>query len=600
MGKYDDRIIPINYTNREFATIREDLIQLAERFYPDTFKDFSEASFGSLMIDTVAYVGDQLSFYLDYQANEGFLNSAVEYNNIVRHALQLGYRFEGRPSTFGRVALYIIVPATATGIGPDRSYIPILKRGTSFQSINGLMYMLTENIDFSDPKNKVVVAEVDTDTGAPSQYAIKTYGNVVSGRFGQERFSVGPYEKFKSLLLENPNISEITSVYDSKGNEYYEVPYLSQDVIYREVSNPNYRNDNVPSILKPLTVPRRFTTLFERGGVRLQFGTGNEDLISEDKVPEPQKLALDLFGKNYVTSTSFDPSNLVSSDYMGIVPSDTTLTVSYRATNPTNSNAAVGALRSVAEPIAEFEDRTVLDSTKIDNVIRSIEVFNEEPIVGDVSLPSSNEIKRRVIDNFATQNRAVTRLDYEALAQRMPIKFGAIKRVAALKDPDSQKRNVNLYVLSEDTGGKLATANDTIKLNLKTWLNNYKMINDTVDILDAKIVNIGINFTMKISKDVDKYVTMAAALQALKDKYRQASYIGEPFYLSDVYTTVNRLKGVVDVVNVQIVRKQGNNYSSHSFNIHRNLSSDGRFVQVPKNVALEVKFPDEDIRGTIV
>lgn len=126
------------------------------------------------------------------------------------------------------------------------------------------------------------------------------------------------------------------------------------------------------------------------------------------------------------------------------------------------------------------------------------------------------------------------------------------------------------------------------------------MINDTVDILDAKIVNIGINFTMKISKDADKFVIMAAALQALKDKYMQANYIGEPFYISDIYTTVNRLKGVIDVATVQIVRKTGSNYSTHSFNIHRNLSSDGRFIQVPKNVALEVKFPDEDIRGTIV
>ena len=365
MGKNDNRIIPINYTNREFSSIREDLIQIAERFYPDTFKDFSEASFGSLMIDTVAYVGDQLSFYLDYQANEGFLNTAVEYNNIVKHAIQLGYKFEGRPSTFGTVAIYVIVPATSTGIGPDRQYIPIMKRGSSFTSNNGLSYMLTENIDFSDPKNKVVVAENDLATGAPSSYAIKTFGTVVSGRFGSERFSIGPYEKFKTIQLENANVSEITAVFDSRGNQYFEVPYLSQDVIYREIANPNFSNDNVPSILKPFAVPRRFTTTFDRAGVTLQFGTGNEELISEDKVPEPQKLALDLFGKNYVSSTSFDPSNLVKSDFMGIVPSDTTLTVNFRSTNPRSSNAAVGAITSVTEPVLEFPNRVDLDGVKV-------------------------------------------------------------------------------------------------------------------------------------------------------------------------------------------------------------------------------------------
>tara|TARA_R110002072_G_scaffold263383_3_gene422245 strand:- start:409 stop:1791 length:1383 start_codon:yes stop_codon:yes gene_type:complete len=460
--------------------------------------------------------------------------------------------------------------------------------------------MLTENIDFSDPKNKVAIAEVDTVTGAPSLYAIKTYGTVVSGRFNQERFSVGPYEKFKTLRLVNPNVSEITSVFDAKGNEYFEVPYLSQDVIYREVANANYRNDNVASVLKPFAVPRRFTTLFDRGGVTMQFGTGNEELISTDKVPEPQKIALDLFGKNYVTSTSFDPSNLIASDYMGIVPSDTTLTVFYRSTNPTNSNVAVGGVTSVSRPIVEFEDRVSLDSTKVDSVITSIEVYNEEPIVGDVTLPSSNEIKRRVIDSFATQNRAVTKLDYEALAQKMPAKFGAIKRVAAIRDPDSRKRNINLYILSENTNGKLVAANSIIKLNLKTWVNNYKMINDTVDILDAKIVNVGINFTMKVSKDVDKYTVMNSALQTLKSKYTQPHYIGEEFYLSEIYTLLNRIKGVIDVVTVQITKKTGTNYSSNSFNINKNLSSDGRYINAPKNVVLEVKFPEQDIRGTII
>ena len=114
----------INYTNKEYEGIREDLTQIAERFYPDTFQDFSEASFGAMMLDAVAYVGDQLSFYLDYNINEAFLDTSYQLNNIIRHGRVLGYKNTGRPSTYGQVALYVLVPASQTGLGPSWSNLP--------------------------------------------------------------------------------------------------------------------------------------------------------------------------------------------------------------------------------------------------------------------------------------------------------------------------------------------------------------------------------------------------------------------------------------------------------------------------------------------
>jgi len=198
MTKNKNKDMRINYTNREFASIREDLMQIAERFYPSTFQDFSEASFGSMMIDAVAYVGDQLNFYLDYNVNESFLDTSYSLQNIARHGRILGYKNPGRPSTYGEVALYIEVPASSHGLGPDSDYIPVLKRGSRFNSGQGLSYLLTENIDFSDPKNPVVVSQVSDDTGSPTYYAIKSYGKVVSGKFNQQSFNVGPYEKYKT------------------------------------------------------------------------------------------------------------------------------------------------------------------------------------------------------------------------------------------------------------------------------------------------------------------------------------------------------------------------------------------------------------------
>ena len=250
--------IPINYTNREFTGIRSDLEQIAERFYPDTFQDFSEASFGSIVLDSMAYVGDQLSFYLDYNVNEMFLDTSYQYTNVLRHGRIMGYKNQGRPSTYGVASLYILVPASTVGLGPDDSYLPILKRGSRFTSQTGLNFVLLENVDFSDVKNQVVVANVDAATGAPTFFAVKAYGNVVSGFFKRDTYTCGDFERFKLVELQSNNVSEIISVTDSEGNEYFEVDNLSQDIIYQEFSNNNYKNENAPSVMKPLLVSRKF------------------------------------------------------------------------------------------------------------------------------------------------------------------------------------------------------------------------------------------------------------------------------------------------------------------------------------------------------
>ena len=169
------------------------------------------------MVDAVAYVGDQLNFYLDYNVNETFLDTAYQYDNIIRHGRSLGYKDTGRPSTFGKVALYILIPASPTGLGPNSLYIPILKKGSTFTSNSGLSFILTENVDFADPSNQVIAARSSATTGAPTYYAIKTYGNVVSGKFRTERVTVGNYERFKTVRLSDSNISEIISVFDFRG-----------------------------------------------------------------------------------------------------------------------------------------------------------------------------------------------------------------------------------------------------------------------------------------------------------------------------------------------------------------------------------------------
>ena len=598
MADQQKKIMPIDYTHREFETIRGDLQEIVERFYPDTFRDFSEASFGAMMLDAIAYVGDQLSFYLDYNVNEAFLDTSFQYTNVVRHGRALGYKFGGRPSTYGAVAFFIMIPATPSGLGPDASYIPILKRGTTVSSNSGLQFVLIENIDFGKPENITVAARIDSDTGAPTHYAIKAYGNVVSGDFGFETIPVGGYVKYLRAPLTTKNIAEIISVFDSEGNQYFEVDYLAQDMVFQEISNSNYKNDNVPSILKPMLVSRKFVTEMGRDATVLQFGSGQSGL--SDAIAQPQNIAVDVFGKKYITDMSFDPSRISKNETFGIVPSNTELTIAFRTTNPQNSNVAVGGITDISNSLFEFEERPSLVENKVQEVIQSVEATNEEPIMGSVSFPTTSEIKANIYDTFPTQNRAVTQADYENLAYRMPLKYGSIKRCSTQRDPNSQKRNLNMYVISEGTDGKLALCSAVIKNNLKTWIGHYRMINDTIDILDPFIINIGVEFVIKPREGSDRYQAFNDAMAAIREHFSQPFFIGEPLYISDIYSKLKEVNNILDVTKVKITNKSGGLYAQTSIDIDPNIAPDGSYLVVPKNAILEIKFPEVDIVGKVI
>jgi hypothetical protein len=303
------RKIPIDYTSRDFAAIKADLVRHAKKYYPETYKDFNEAGFGSLMLDTVAYIGDILSFYLDYQANESFLDTAVEYNNVLRHVKQLGYQFKGNPSAYGLCSLYILVPPSSTARGPDRRYLPIMRRFSEFSSINGTAYLLNEDVDFANPDNEVVVARVDSE-GTPTAYAVKAFGQVISGDIMEDIISIGEFSEFRRVRLEGNNTAEVLTVLDSEGHEYYEVPYLSENVIYKPIINPSNHLDRVQSLLKPIIVPRRFVVEQERRGVGnllntfLVFGAGSEAELALESVADPTELTLQRHGREYTSDTA--------------------------------------------------------------------------------------------------------------------------------------------------------------------------------------------------------------------------------------------------------------------------------------------------------
>ena len=271
----------IRYTDRDFNSIKESLIRYTKRYYPDVYQDFSEASFGSLMLDTVSYVGDVLSFYLDYQANESFLDTAIEYDNILRHGEQVGYRPQLKANSFGVVTLYILIPSQTIGSLPDEDYLP--------------------------------------------------------------------------TSLTDPNITEIVSVIDDEGHEYFEVDYLSQDTIFRSVVNKDQESSRyAPEKIVTTSVPRRFIVFNRFNQVFLKFGYGSESLLKNNNITHPSNVALQMHGRNYEKDVSFDPSNLLETDKFGIAPANTTLRVVYRTNSTDSVNIATGQLINVVSPIFVF------------------------------------------------------------------------------------------------------------------------------------------------------------------------------------------------------------------------------------------------------
>jgi len=595
------KLQPIDYTSRDFDSIRRDLENYAKRYYPDTYKDFNKASFGSLMLDTVSYIGDVLSFYLDYQANESFLETAVEYNNVVKLARQLGFRLDRSPSSQGVLTFYIEVPANATTVGPDLAYAPLLQQGSTFSSDGGGLYTLLEDVDFAALTNQVVPKDIDNTTNSPLNYVIRAQGRAVSGQTSYKEISIGAFEKFLKVDLNTRNVAEVLSVIDTEGHEYVEVDHLSQNVIYKAITNTNTStNGAVRSIMKAVPVARRFVVEPAADTTFLQFGYGSDSELLSNSVVDPTNLILDMNGRTYVTDTGFDPTKLLATDKFGIAPANTTLRVAYRINTTNDVNASTDSIVFVETANFRFKSQGALSSTTRGIVQGSLEVTNDEAFTGDISLPNSEEIKQRVWGFYATQNRAVTVQDYQAICYGMPAKFGAVKRAAVIRDFDELRRNINIYVISQDTSDKLVAANQTLKNNLKTWLLQYKIINDTVDILDAVIANFGINYVVAIDLAADRFTVLSKANQALTSYLNKNQYdIGESILITDFYKVLQKVEGIIDVVDLEIVGKSGTSYSTLDYNFTKNLTPDGRRIAADGNVIFELKFPNVDIKGSI-
>jgi hypothetical protein len=349
--------------------------------------------------------------------------------------------------------------------------------------------------------------------------------------------------------------------------------------------------------MKPFVATRRFVIEQNDQGTFMQFGFGSET-DETTGLADPSKATIKMYGKRYLTDRSFDPTQLMRTNKLGISPDGTTLKVIYKVNDVNSTNVPVNALNTVGSRVIEFTNPDSLVAATRLSVEQSLEVNNDEPISLDTSAISNEELKVRAKNYYAMQNRAVSKQDYESLCYSMPPKFGSVKRANAVNDPSGTNRRLALYLISSDTNGKLITTNEVTKQNLKKWISSYKMLNDVIDIYDTKIINFNLDFQVTVARDANPTDVVNRVISKLIEEYDFDFYIGEPIYISEITNIISKVDGVSDVKKVKIDNLYGGNYSATSVRFDDIKSRDGTFYKAPKNAIFELKYPRRDIKGT--
>ena len=590
----------INYTNRDFESIKQDLINHAERYFPTIYNDFSTPSIGSMLFDSVSYVGDMLSLYLDFQVNESVLETATQYENVRKLASNMGYNFFGRPAAFGLIDIFIVVPANSVGSGPDSTYLPILRSGAHLSSQSGESFVLLEDLDFNAANTPYVAARFDSATNKTTHYALKKTGQIKSGNYYVNDVTVDFSSDFPRAEVGPSVINEIISVFDSQGRQYYQVENLSQEVVYLNTTNPNAIRDGVPNIMKPHIASRRFVIEQDEESTYLRFGYGSDNELNKDGIISPSDKILKLNGKNFITDAGFDPRKFLNTSKFGISPTTNTLRVTYFSNQTPINNIAAGTIDRFNSGELFFPNSSTQTGAEFSNVYSSIESSNPNAISQDNNYPTMDEIKYRAYAIYSSQNRTVTKQDYEAYCYQMPPKFGTISRVSIANDPSASNKRMIIYSVSQDSSGNFIKTNDTVKNNLRIWLNKNRMISDKLEIRDTKIINIGFDFHFTCDPHYNPSSVLSDVYGRLSEKFFEKMYIGEPFYITDIYKIINRTRGVVDTIKVVPKIFSGGDYSPVNIMIDSLKSQDGTFLKTPKNCVLEIKNFSDVVTGTVI
>ena len=611
----------IRYINRDFNDFRNTLIEYSKTYFPNTYNDFTPSSTGMLFMEMASYVGDVLSFYLDNQIQETFIQKARQTENLFNLAYMLGYRPKVTTAASVDIDFYQQIPAKTSGSiqVPDYDYALLIPENTQVSSNTdtNIKFLIQDVIDFSSSSSldPTEVSVFQISGNQPQYFLLKKTRKAISATIRSTQFSFAGGVRFDTRNINDSNIIGILDVYDSDNNQWHEVPNLAQENVFDTIRNtnsndPNFASDNeVPYLLQLKQVQRRFVTRFQTtGSLQLQFGAGSYGDNDEEIVPNPDNVGLGLPFEQDKLTTAFSPLNFVFTNTYGISPSNTTLTVRYLTGGGVGSNVNSGTLTVVDDTNIRFINTNLGNTSLANTIFNSLASNNLLAADGGQDGDTIEEIRQNATGNFQNQLRTVTKEDYLIRALSMPSNLGVIAKAYAMPSkiaeyqPGELPTILDLYILSYDINKNLRTASATLKHNLKTYLSEYRMINDSIKIKDAFVVNIGVDFDIVVLPNYNNNEVLTKCIDSLTtyfgiDKWQ----INEPILLKDLYILLDKVEGVQTVKNVVITNKAGValGYSAYGYDIQGATVNSVVYPSIDPMI-FEVKYPNNDIKGRVV
>jgi len=605
----------IKYLNKDFSDFRSQLINFSKNYFPNTYTDFTPSSPGIMFMEQASYVGDVLSFYLDNQLQETYLQYVRQTNNIFDLAYMFGYKPKVTGLANVDVEIFQLVPAKLEGAAyvPDFDYTLYFEANTQITSTNNsTTFNIEDPIDFSvsSSSDPTIVSIAQITTNVPTYFLLKKTRKASSGNINSTTFSFGDFEEFPTVTINAENVAGVIDIFDSNNNEYYEVDYLGQETVFKSLKNTNvndpnnYVNSNdSPYILQVEKVQRRFATRFiDSGSLQIQFGSGNPSDTDEEIIPNPDNIGIGLpYEKNKLT-TAFSPTNFIFTNTYGIAPVNTTLTVRYTTGGGVSSNVPANSITLLDTSTVRFVNNN-LNATTAQYIFDSAAVNNPKAASGGQDGDNAEEIRQNTLANFSSQLRNVTADDYLVRTLSMPSKYGIISKAYGQKPKANEGNNtVDIYVLGYNANKNLTTASSTLKNNLKTYLNQYRMIGDSVGIKDAFIINIAVNFEIITAPNFNNSQVLSQCINELISYFNIDNWqINQPILLKDIELLLDRVPGVQTVQSVTITNKAGvsSGYSQYAYDI--NGATQGKLIYPSIDPCIfEVKFPNQDIKGKVI
>ena len=611
----------IQYINKDFTELRASLVDYAKTYFPTTYTDFSPTSPGMMFMEMAAYVGDVLSFYMDNQIQENFLQYARQTNNLYELAYMFGYKPNVTQVATSVLDFYQQVPAISSGsvLVPDFSYSLLVPESSTVASTlsPSVSFLIQDPIDFSvsssgDP-TEVTVYEVDG-SGNPLYFLLKKARKAISSAINTTTFSFGVPTQFATVDINADSIVGILDVTDNDGNKWYEVDYLGQEMVFNSIKNTNINDPNLsqyqgdtPYLLKLEKIQRRFATRFlDKTTLQLQFGAGTANDTDENIIPNPNNVGIGLPFELSKLTTAYSPENFLFTKTYGIAPSNTTLTVRYLTGGGVVSNVPANSLTSLNSTVTFLNQQT--NTSTANYVFNSLAVTNPDAADGGGDGDTIEEIRQNSSANFATQLRNVTQNDYLVRTLSMPAKFGVVSKAyieptkaQSISAGESQSV-LDLYVLSYNVSNQLTTTSAALKQNIITYLSQYRMVNDSVNVKDGFIINIGVNFDIIILPNYNSNEVLTKCIVALQDYFRIDNWqINQPIILRDIYILLDKIEGVQTVKNITINNLSGENlgYSQYAYDIPSATQNNVIYPSLDPMI-FEVKYPSQDIQGRVV